>query len=160
MICDTDDMDSRGPDFESLEPMSDPKPASAHNGARPDQALRTDLSVPEALAQWREAERTAAVARRGRLAAQIAAQAAADAAQAAEATSIAARTSLEAATAAELSASKTAHSARIVAEVAQADLADADAEMAVSDLAENAGQKEYRDALQRADDRTRGTDDR
>jgi len=110
-------------------------------------------SVPNALQDWRDAEQVAAVARRGRLAAQTASAAADDAEEAAKATATAARASLEAAIAAELSAQRTAKSSRAAAQAAQGDLADADAGLELADVAEAEGKAAYGRALDRATSR-------
>lgn len=112
-----------------------------------------ELGTPEALEQWRAAERAVAVARRGRLSAQVAADAAADAANAANATAAAAKTALESMTLAEASAAKTAATARMVVQSTLADIADADADVALMEVDEAAAQGRYHDAEKRAKDR-------
>ena len=107
-------------------------------------------TTEDALAEWRAAERTVAVARRGRLAAQAAAEAAKDANEAAAATAAAAKMALEAATLAEASAHKTAAAARVMAESTMAVMADSDSEVAMADVDEAFAHNSYRGAVDRA----------
>jgi len=107
-------------------------------------------TTADALQQWRAAERLVAVARRGRVAAESAAQAAEDAAEAAVATSAAAKAALESMALAEASAAKTAQASKLVVLSTRADLADADTDVAMSELREAEAQGEYRAAEERA----------
>ena len=117
--------------------MTDPKPQT----------------TADALAEWRQAEQTAAVARRGRIAAEVAASAADEAEQAAHATAEAAQMALKAAGLAEASAAKTAKAAKLVVQMARAGLADSESEAAMADIDEVDAHERYRAAVERANDR-------
>lgn len=106
-----------------------------------------------ALQDWRNAERAAAVARRGRVAAEAAAAAADDAAKAALATADAAKAALASAALAEEAAGKTASAAKLVVQASRADLADAQAEEALADVDEAEAHARYRHAEDQARDR-------
>lgn len=111
------------------------------------------VSVAAALQEWRAAERTVAVARRGKLAAEAAATAAADAVRAAEATAEAARAAAKSAALAEESAEKTAAAARVIVQSTRLDLLDADAQVAMADVSEVEAHEGYRSASDRAAER-------
>ncbi|MBI3749702.1 MAG: hypothetical protein HY262_12785 [Chloroflexi bacterium] len=114
-----------------------------------------ESTVAEALQAWRSAERVAAVARRGRLAAEEAATAAKEAAEAANATAEAARSALASMTLAEASASKTATAAKLAAQAMNVELVDSLEEAAMADVDEAVAQTEYRRATDRASARSR-----
>jgi hypothetical protein len=97
-----------------------------------------------------------AVARRGRLAAQAAADAAQEAAKAALATAEAAKAALHAAGIAEASAAKTATKATLAAGNALVDLADIDREAAMAEDRVAQARQSYADAVEFASDRSRG----
>lgn len=111
-------------------------------------------TTEQALEEWRRAERVVAVARRGQIAAQVAADAAKEANEAAAATASSAKAALEAAKLAEESASKTAAAARALAESTVANLAESNSESALADVDEAAAHDRYRKASARAQEKS------
>ena len=109
-----------------------------------------ELTTEQALSHWREAERSVAVARRGRLAAEVAVHAANEAMEAATMTADAAKAALASMSLAETSAAKTAQAAKTVVSATRVDLADAEADEAMSDVAEAEAHTNYRAASDRA----------
>jgi hypothetical protein len=110
-------------------------------------------TTERALQEWREAERVASVARRGRVAAEAAVIAANQAAEAAKATAEAARAALNSAKLAEESAGKTAAAAQMVVSATNADLADATSGEALANVDQEIAHEGYRQASARAADR-------
>jgi hypothetical protein len=108
------------------------------------------MTTEIALQQWRDAERGAASARRARVAAQSAVDAATEAAQAARTTAEAAQAALAAMTLAETTATTTAKAARIFLDAAGVEAADREAEEMTADAAEVHARDDYQAAVDRA----------
>jgi hypothetical protein len=115
-----------------------------------DESLPT---APQALTDWRHAERALATAIAGRDAAELAAAAAALAEEAAIKTAIASRAALEAATQAEETARFTATAARVASEAARGEVTKHLGLEADATTAENTASGAYAAAEDRARDR-------